>query len=405
MNILYISNEYPPETGYGGIGTYTMHIAEGMAARGHSVHVLCRSQSTEAFTVKQHGVVVHRTPPGVYPLPSQRMYYPLRKLCYAAIPHSLFRLAWARQVYGAYKDLTASKEKFDIIEYPECGGEGYYFSHERRVPRVIRLHTPWEMVRGLDSIHESLFDRGLLGHIERNAARCATAITSPSSALAKELKSRWNLKKITIFPNPLPFDNSTMTSGNDWIYTGRIEYRKGVHILIEAYARLCQSQTPPMLRIIGKPYGKLPNGVEYSDYIAQLITRKGCDRKIEWIRGMPLASIPGFLQRSNVAIFPSLWENLSYSCLEAMANGLTVIASRCGGFPEIINNGENGLLFEPENISQLTDILSMLLHNPVLGRNLGISARKSIETVYNSSIVCKDAEFFYGNVIKGGLRE
>ena len=81
MNILYISNEYPPETGYGGIGTYTVHIAEGMAARGHSVHVLCRSQSTEVFTVKQHGVVVHRTPPGVYPLPSQRMYYPLRKLC------------------------------------------------------------------------------------------------------------------------------------------------------------------------------------------------------------------------------------------------------------------------------------------------------------------------------------
>ncbi len=279
------------------------------------------------------------------------IYYPLRKLCYAAIPHSLFRLAWARQVYGAYKELTASKEKFDIIEYPECGGEGYYFSHECRVPRVIRLHTPWEMVRSLDSIHETLFDRGLLGHIERSAARCATAITSPSSALAKELKSRWDLKKITIFPNPLPLDNSTMTSGNDWIYTGRIEYRKGVHILIEAYARLCQSQTPPMLRIIGMPYGKLPNGVEYSDYIAQLITRKGCDRKIEWIRGVPLASIPGFLRRSNVAIFPSLWENLSYSCLEAMANGLTVVASRCGGFPEIINDGKNGLLFEPENVS------------------------------------------------------
>ena len=32
MNLLYISNEYPPETGYGGIGTYAKHIAEGMAA-------------------------------------------------------------------------------------------------------------------------------------------------------------------------------------------------------------------------------------------------------------------------------------------------------------------------------------------------------------------------------------
>jgi Glycosyltransferase len=404
MNILYISNEYPPETGYGGIGTYTMHSAEGMAARGHSVHVLCRSQSAEAFIIKQQGVVLHRISPGVYPLPSQRIFYPFRKLCYKAIPHSLARLAWARQVYTAYKGLIASKQKFDIIEYPDCGGEGYYFSKERSVPRVIRLHTPWEMVRSLDTIREGLFDRSLLGHIERRTAHCATAITAPTSALSRELTSRWHIKNITVFPNPLPLGNSTMTSGNDWIYTGRIEYRKGVHILIEAYARLCESKTPPLLRIIGMPYGKLPDGSEYSDYIAHLITRKGCDRKIEWIHGVPLESIQVFLQRSNVAIFPSIWENLSYSCLEAMANGLAVVASQCGGFPEVITNEKNGLLFEPENVTQLTGILSNLLENPELRKNLGRNARKSIETVYNSSIVCKKAESFYENVIKGRLR-
>jgi glycosyltransferase involved in cell wall biosynthesis len=404
MNILYISNEYPPETGYGGIGAYTMHSAEGMAARGHCVHVICRSQSGEAFTIKQQGVVLHRISPGVYPLPSYRIFYPVRRFCYATIPHSLTRLAWARQVYEAYKGLIASKEKFDIIEYPECGGEGYYFSKERRVPRVVRLHTPWEMVRKLDTIIEALFDRTLLGHIERRAAHCATAISSPSSALAQKLASRWRLKNITVFPNPLPLGNYTMTSGNDWIYTGRIEYRKGVHTLIEAYARLCRSQSPPPLRIIGMPYGKLPNGVEYSEYITRLIARNGCDRKIEWVRGVSLASIQGYLQRSNVAIFPSIWENLSYSCLEAMANGLAVVASRCGGFPEIIKNGENGLLFEPENVTQLTEILSKLLANPELRKNLGMHARKSVETVFNSSIVCKVAESFYEKVIQGGSR-
>jgi glycogen synthase len=404
MDILYISNEYPPETGFGGIGTYTMHCAEGMAARGHSVYVLCRSPSMEAFTIKQNGVIVHRTPPGVYPLPSHRIFYPFRTFCYKAIPHSLTRLAWARQVYAAYKTLIASKEKFDIIEYPECGGEGYYFSRERHVPRVVRLHTPWEMVRSLDTINESWFDRTVLGHIERRTAHCATAVTCPSSALARDITSRWRIKKITVFPNPLPIGNSTMTSGNDWIYTGRIEYRKGVHILIEAYARLCQSKTPPLLRIIGMPYGKLGNGTEYSEYIEQLIIRKGCERRIEWIRGVPLAAIQGYLQRSNIAIFPSLWENLSYGCLEAMANGLAVIASRCGGFPEIINDGKNGLLFDPENVTQLTEILSKLLDSPLLVKNMGNNARKSIETVYDSSIVCRDMESFYENVIKGRAR-
>jgi 1,4-alpha-glucan branching enzyme len=195
-----------------------------------------------------------------------------------------------------------------------------------------------------------------------------------------------------------------MTSGNDWIYTGRIEYRKGVHTLIEAYARLCELQTPPKLRIIGRPYGKLPDGKEYSEYIEQLIIRKGCESKIEWIRGVPLSSIQGYLQRSCVAIFPSIWENLSYGCLEAMANGLAVVASRCGGFPEIINDEKNGLLFEPENVTELTEILSRLLADPLARKNLGTNARKSIETIYKSSIVCKQTESFYENVIKGRIR-
>jgi len=142
------------------------------------------------------------------------------------------------------------------------------------------------------------------------------------------------LKISRFFPNPLPIDGSTMTSGNDWIYTGRIEYRKGVHTLIEAYARLCESQTPPKLRIIGRPYGKLPDGEEYSEYIEQLIIRKGCQSKIEWVRGVPLSSIQGYLQRSNVAIFPSIWENLSYGCLEAMANGLAWLRHDAADFPK-----------------------------------------------------------------------
>ena len=166
----------------------------------------------------------------------------------------------------------------------------------------------------------------------------------------------------------------------------------------------CQSQKPPTLRIIGLAFGNLPNGVEYSEYISQLISKCGCDRKIEWVRGVSLASIQGYLRRSSVAIFPSIWENLSYGCLEAMANGLAVVASQCGGFPEIIENGKNGFLFEPENVTQLTDILSNLLAKPELRKNLGMNARKSIETVFNASIVCKFAETFYEKVIRGGSR-
>jgi len=160
MKILYISNEYPPETGYGGIGTYTMHCAEGMAARGHLVHVLCRSLSAEAFTIEQNGVMVHRTSPGVYPLPSHRIFYPVRMLCYKAIPHGLSRLAWARQVYAAYQGLVALKEKFDIIEYPIAEGKAIISQGNAAFPALSGFILPgkWSAVLTIST------SRRLTGH-------------------------------------------------------------------------------------------------------------------------------------------------------------------------------------------------------------------------------------------------
>jgi glycosyltransferase involved in cell wall biosynthesis len=401
MNILYISNEYPPETGFGGIGTYTMHSAEGMAERGHSVHVISRSLSLVPSTTFQNGVLVHRISPGAYPLPSQRIFYPFRKLCYSQIPTSLVRLAWAREAFRKYRELTETNVKFDLIEYPDCGGEGFFFSGERAVSRVVRLHTPWKMVRTLNGINESSFDRALLDFIERKTVKAATAITSPTTALAEVITAQWHIEAVKVFPNPLPISDTKRVLGKDWIFTGRVEYRKGVHLLIEAYARLCQVHALPRLRLIGAPYGRLSNGTDYGDFIQKLIDDHECKNKIEWVKGVRLSSIPGYLRQSSVAIFPSIWENLSYSCLEAMSFGIAVVASRCGGFPEIIDDGQNGLMFEPGNVGRLMERLLSLHTNPLRAQSMGNAARQTIETVFNSRIVCATMENFYDCVRQG----
>jgi glycogen synthase len=395
MNILYISNEYPPETGHGGIGTYTKHCAEGMAARGHNVRVLCRSESGEPSITAESGVWVQRIPAGSYPLPSQRFFFHVRKFCYHAVPDSLVRLAWAKKVYETYRHGLSEFEAPDIIEYPECGGEGYYFSEVRDIVKIVRLHTPWEMVRKLDDIRQPPCDRYLLSHIERSAARHASFLTSPTQALAAIVKRRWRLSCSVVIPNPIPSTDFTLSEGNDLLFLGRVEHRKGVHILIEAYSQLCRLVTPPPLRLVGKPYGKLQDGTEYGDFISRLIARVPLNGLIEWIKGAPYASVKTYLRQSSIALFPSIWENLSYACLEAMASGLAVIASHCGGFPEMIAHGETGVLVEPNNAPALTEALLKLIREPQLLKKIGANARDHIGKNYDTELICKRVETVY----------
>ena len=400
MNLLYISNEYPPETGYGGIGTYTKYCAEGMAARGHRVHVLCRSESGEPYTTTAAGVIVHRISPGSYPIPSGRFFFPLRKLCYRAIPECLIRLAWARQALTCFQKEFSGRVQIDIVEYPECGGEGFYVSTLPDIVKIVRLHTPWEMVRKLDRLRQPLADQYLLSHLERSAARRASFVTSPTQALAGILKHRWRLPDCIVIPNPIPLSEFTATEGNDLLFLGRIEYRKGVHLLIEAYSALCRRINPPRLRLVGKPYGKLPDGADYGASITRLIAVVPDNGVVEWIQGVKAYSVIDYLRKSSIAIFPSLWENLSYACLEAMASGCAVIATKCGGFPEMITHGKTGLLVEPYNVAALTEALMKLISQPELLRTMGKNARTHVLNTYNSAIVCAQIETMYLEFLK-----
>jgi glycogen synthase len=400
MRILYLSSEYPPETGLGGIATYTRNMAEGMSLLGHDVHVICRSGTGASHAGTENGVSVHRIGPGQYPLPDSDAFFLLRKACRRFAPHSLVRLAWAKEAFDAFCRIGSQGCGFDIVEFPECGGEGYYFRHDKKIVSVARLHTPWELVAALDGIRENPVDRMVLRHLDRASARAASAVSSPTHSLAGLIEKRWHLGTVTVFPNPIFAGEFPLSDGKDWIYTGRVEQRKGVHTLIQAYADLCKIVTPPRLRIVGRAYGCSRTG-DYGDRIDALIQRCSLTGAVEWIRGTDHDSVKRYLSMSSVAIFPSLWENLSYSCLEAMACGCAVVASRCGGFEEIVTHGVNGFLFAPGNTAELTLLLQRLHTQQDIARAAGVAARETIRKTYDAKTVCCLAQQWYQQVCEG----
>jgi glycosyltransferase involved in cell wall biosynthesis len=106
----------------------------------------------------------------------------------------------------------------------------------------------------------------------------------------------------------------------------------------------------------------------------------------------PRATVHAALARAGAVVVPSLWpENQPYAVLEAMLLGRTVLASRVGGIPELIDDGEDGLLVEPGDAVALADGLRRVLADPAAARTRGQRARKRVLLNHN-------ADTFFGRM-------
>ncbi len=98
-----------------------------------------------------------------------------------------------------------------------------------------------------------------------------------------------------------------------------------------------------------------------------------------------------YLNEKNINIFviPSVKEGMPYVLLEAMAEKIPVIATKVGGIPEIIKNGENGLLVEKENPQELADAIETLIGNQEFRKKLAEQAFQDIQKFQLSEMVSK----------------
>ncbi len=97
--------------------------------------------------------------------------------------------------------------------------------------------------------------------------------------------------------------------------------------------------------------------------------------------------ISALLAGADIFVLPSKREGFPVSVLEAMASGLPVIATKVGGIPEVIKDGENGLLVPPGDPVGLSKAIARLVSNPAFGAELGARARKTVEEEFSLDFV------------------
>lgn len=168
-------------------------------------------------------------------------------------------------------------------------------------------------------------------------------------------------------------------------YLGQLTPHKGIHTLITAFNKLGVKSTEGELII----YGDL---TREPNYVKRLREIASSNPSIIFAGPYTSQDLGGVLNSLDILVVPSEWfENRPTVILEAFAKHIPVIASNIGGIPELINNGENGLLFEAGNVQGLADQMRRLLKEP----DLRISLRAGIRPVKGLSREIDELEAIY----------
>jgi glycosyltransferase involved in cell wall biosynthesis len=237
-------------------------------------------------------------------------------------------------------------------------------------PSVIAVHDPLP--------HPGLTDR-LFQVLEDWSIRQATRGLVFSQSLAPELAQRGlplsHIDVISLGPFIYPSWGDTSLHRAEvsdqkpptLLFFGRITAYKGLGILLEAYGQVAKHRP---LRLVVAGEGDL------RPYQAKIQSTPGIEVINRWIAEQ---EIPGIFQQADMVILPYTSASQSGVIPIAAGFGLPVIATRTGGIPEQIEDGENGLLVEPNSAGQLAAAIGRLVTDPALASRLGHQLQADFE--------------------------
>lgn len=402
MNVLLLTQEYPPETGWGGIGTYTHNLAGALARAGHNVHVLSSAVPPATTTrLTRDGVQVHRIRRRKFEVPV------LRRLWITFFPRTKHQWEY---IFSVSREIEPIVERNDIqiIEAPEIWAEGLLYQFRRRVPIIVKLHTPLFLIRELDHLGDTLDRRGV-EFVDWIWTRRADRLVSASQSLARIVAKRYRLdiREIPVVPvgvdtnmfHPTPVKRPQSPV---ILYVGRIEPRKGVFTLADAIPLVLANHPSARFVFVGAdmPIG----GRSYKEMLLEKLRINGVAESVELTGHAPAESILNLQNQASVSVFPSIWENCSVACLEAMACARPVIATNAGGFPEMIEPGVSGMIVPPGDHAALASAITQVLENERLALELGANARKRVEKCFSAEVIAGQSLNLYEETIQSWKR-
>lgn len=229
----------------------------------------------------------------------------------------------------------------------------------------------WELIEGLPR-----FSQLNLAHLLLVSNRLREAYT----------EAGFPEQNMLVIPRGIPSEilvdaaaanNNTLSQSREkrLLFVGRIVSEKAPDVAIHALAKLQSMPGAPPVRldIVGDgPQSYLSN-------LRHLVSSLKLDKSVSFLGRLEHSAVIDLYSHYDALLFPSRWEEpLAGTILEAMARGLAVIASTRGGTPEIISDGENGLLVPADDPGAMAGAILRLTENSGLAQRLRFQAVRTI---------------------------
>jgi glycosyltransferase involved in cell wall biosynthesis len=390
MRILLASQQYPPETAEGGIGTQTYIKAHGLARLGHDVCVVSHSGDDRRHEYRDGAVAVTRIPgfDSQMPLQTTEAWWATYSTMVAAEIASVHR-----------------RSPLDLVDFPEYGAEGFTWLLNRvpgeSVPTVIHLHGSLPMLAatiGWPDVGSEFYRTATF--MEGTCIRLADAVFSSSACSADWCARSYDIGRdaISIIHTGIDttfFSPSAAAKAQrpTVIFVGRLAASKGVDTLVDAIVALAPQIPGLQLRLVGR------GEPAFCDQILARASAMGHPDLIDMHGYVDRRELPALLAAAHLFAAPSVYEGgPGFVYLEAMACGLPVIACAGSGAAEVVAPGENGFLIAPGDSAELARALSRLLGDAGLRENMGARGRQHVVDSADSEQCLRRLEQFYRSV-------
>jgi glycosyltransferase involved in cell wall biosynthesis len=348
---------FPPHIG--GEETCVFMLSRGLAAKGHDVTVFTSSESgalssedTEGFRIRRLNIwmKVYNNP--IVPSLVGRLLHEDSPTIIHAHQYPIF-----------FSDVSA------------------LMGAVKHIPLLLQIHVIPDSRSMLSSAVSALYYESLW----KLTLKTACKIIVPSRAYRSLMLGHGlSSQKVSVIPygvdtdvfhpdnNGDQFRKKHGCEGSRVILTaGRLNYQKGLHVLIEALPLIKKELQDVKLVIVGDG--------EERPRLKKLAQTLDVAESVVFTGSLHHEDLPQAFASADVFVLPSFFESFGITLIEAQATAKPVVATRVGGIPEVVMNGESGTLVEPGKPNKLANAIITILSDRNMAVRMGRKGRKHVE--------------------------
>lgn len=408
MNILFISNLYPPNQ-VGGYEELCWEVASNLHTRGHEVSVLTSPVGGKSSRWDR-----------------QKIFQSLRLLTGRTVYDGFSGPNYLRETYKAHsrralfdciKDVNP-----DVIYCWNLYGLDVSFFHELgkcKIPIVTMLTDNWLASMLNPEFVGKYFKEGVYGSRSESdmlrSGNSAQELPPNVSAIfgADYMRNFYAAAGVKFarssivhngvcLPDVIPEPRQALSKPVKKIrllFAGRMVEVKGAHTAIEALGQL-EKLRPDIdwhLSMVGDD-----RDADYAKRLKDIEQKSGVKNKIDYLGHVSPDALPALFDAHDIYLFPSLYEPFSLTLIHALASGIPTVASRVGGNTEIVKEGQTGLLFEKGDAVDMAEKILFYVDKPHLVTDYSASAIIEARGFHTDRMISKMEKYLEAEVARYG---